>query len=187
MSLVRKTNQRTLLDLYPSLGDFKADLDGAYSPLKPDAEDETISTTYYMLIGRYGDSPILGYEDEGRWKLRLFTVYLSQTPIWEAKTALQKQIRGLSVDDIAKGSLSIYNTALNPNQAPSTDSLEELTYINSQNTSRRQISKLDAALGKYEALDASVNDDYLNAFAKLFTKFATADVPLHLYAYEEGD
>lgn len=187
MSLVRKTNQRTLLDLYSSLEDFKTDLEGSYSALKPDVTDNTIATTYYLIIGRYGDSPILGYLDEGRWKLRLFTVYLSETPDWEVKTDIQKSIRALTTAEIAKGSVSIFNTALNPNTEPTDTSNEELSYINQQNTSRRTLNELDALLSKYNSLDSTINDRYLDKFAKLFSKFTTRDTPLHLYIDNEVD
>ena len=180
MSLLRNSNQRTLLDIWPSLEAFKTDLDGTFSPLRPDVTDNTIATTLYLLIGRYGDSPILGYEDEGRWKLRFFTVYLSETPDWEVKTDIQKRVRNMSVDDIAKGDLNIYNSALNPNTLPSTDTLTELNYINSQNTSRRTMNVLDALLSKAEALDSSINDRYLNKFSKLFTKFVSME-PIYTY------
>lgn len=180
MSLVRNSNQKTLLDIWPSLEAFKADLDGTYSPLKPDVTDQTVATTLYMLMGRYGDSPVLGYEDEGRWKLRFFTVYMSETPDWEVKTDIQKAVREMSADDIAKGDLNIFNAALNPNTDPSDTELTELTYINSQNTSRRTLNKLDALLSKADALDSSINDRYLNKFSKLFSRFVLTS-PTYLY------
>lgn len=187
MSLVRKTNQKTLLDIYPTLDMFNEDLNNTYSPLKPDVNDNTITTTYYLIIGRYGDSPILGYTDEGRWKLRFFSVYLSKTPDWETKTGIQSEVRKLTIEDIQKGNLSIYNSALNPNTTPTDTSNIELNYINAQNTTRRQLSKIDALLSKYGALDDTINDRYLDNFAKLFSKFATQDVPLYLYTDKEDD
>lgn len=186
MSLIRNSNQRTLLDIWPSLDAFKADLEGTYSPLKPDVTDATISTTVYMLMGRYGDSPILGYEDEGRWKLRFFTVYLSETPDWEVKTDIQKQVREMSADEIAKGDLNIYNAALNPNTEPGDSELTELNYINSQNTTRRTLNKLDALLNKAGSLDSSVNDRYLDKFSKLFSKFAYTS-PIYTYDDNEAE
>lgn len=184
MSLIRNSNQRTLLDIWPSLEAFKADLDGTYSPLKPDVTEQTVATTLYLLMGRYGDSPILGYEDEGRWKLRFFTVYLSETPDWEVKTDIQKAVREMSTDDIAKGDLNIFNAALNPNTAPSDTETTELTYINSQNTTRRTLNRLDALLNKASALDSSVNDRYIDKFSKLFSKFAYTSP---VYAYDDNE
>lgn len=186
MSLIRKTNQRTMLDLWESVDKFKADLNGIYSPLKPsDISDTTIATTYFMLIGRYGDSPILGYVDEPRWKMRFFTCYREYTPEWEVKDSLQKEVRGMSLDDISEGRLSIFNTALNPNTEPKDTDLKELTYINSQNTTRQQLNRLDALMKKWEALDSSIDENYLNHFSKLFSKFATADNPLYIYGGNE--
>lgn len=182
MSLLRDSNQRTLLDIWPSLEAFKADLEGTYSPLKPDVTDATVETTLFMLMGRYGDSPILGYEDEGRWKLRFFTIYLSETPDWEVRTEIQNEVRKMSANDIAKGDLNIYNAALNPNTEPNDTGLTELTYINSQNTTRRTLNRLDAYLSKADALDSSVNDRYLGKFAKLFSKFAYTRP---IYTYEQ--
>lgn len=42
------------------------------------------------------------------------------------------------------GSKSIYNHAFNPSNEPSTASLDELDYINEQNTSNVKRSKIDA-------------------------------------------
>lgn len=181
MSLIRKTNQQTLLDIYPTLESFKYDLTGDYKALAIDLEDATITTTYYLLIGRYGDSPILGYSDVGRWKLRLFTCYREYTPDWEIRTSIQSTIRKMSVDDIAKGDLSIFNSALNPNTEPSDTSNEELDYINNQSTTRHKLNTLDALLKKYDALDVGLDERYLDRFAKLFSKFALKDNPLYLY------
>ena len=44
----------------------------------------------------------------------------------------------LSEEDIRLGSKAIYNQALNPQTEPSTKSLEELTYINQQNTTTQR-------------------------------------------------
>lgn len=181
MSLIRKTNQRTLLDLWDSVEAFKEDMNGTYSPLKPAVTDETISTTFFMLIGRYGDSPILGYVDEPRWKLRFFTAYRQFTPVWETKTGIQKEIREMKPEDIAKGDLAIYNNALNPNTEPSDASNTELTYINSQNTTRRQMNRIDALMKKWDSLDTNLDSEYLDRFSKLFSKFASADNPLYTY------
>lgn len=187
MSLIRKSNQQTFLDLYPDISDFKGDLEEVYSTLAPDVTDDTKLTTWLLIAGRYGDSPVLGYRDVGRWKLRFFTTYRAKTPAWEVQTAIQKQIQAMSVDDIAKGDLAIFNTALNPNTEPSDTELTELEYINSQNTTRHKMNTLDALLRKYQSLDTRIDERYLDSFAKLFSKFTLQDTPLYLYQDNEVD
>jgi hypothetical protein len=74
----------------------------------------------------------------------MFSVIFQYGPTWQKRLDIQAKIRGLTDSDILIGSKAIYNTALNPSTAPSTGSLEELTYINSQNTTNYKKSKLEA-------------------------------------------
>ena len=64
-------------------------------------------------------------------------------PAWEKKAAIQNTILGLTESDILVGAKQIYNHALNPSTAPKTSDLEELNYINDQNTALHKKSKLD--------------------------------------------
>jgi hypothetical protein len=75
------------------------------------------------------------------------------------------------------GSKAIYNTALNPSVSPSTSSLEELTYINSQNTTNYKRSKLEAYAQLLDLLEVDVTEEFLNKFKKCFKVFVAPEEP----------
>lgn len=161
---------------YDNMNVFNITLDEVY-----------LKKTYYLLMARYGDQAISGYRDEPRWKLRLFATVATYGPVWQEKSKLQETVRGMSVDDFKKSSKTIYNTALNPNSAPSTGALEELEYINSQNTSNKVVSDYEAISRKWELLNDDLDKVYMDHFKNLFSKFLLGDVPLYVYETEEEE
>lgn len=190
MSLIRKSNQRTFLDIYPVYTDFIKEKNNLFNVFGTSLTDDSWKKTYSLLVAFYGDTPISGYRDEGRWKLKLFATIDAYGPTWETKEALQKTIRATDIEDFKKGNLSIYNTALNPNSEPVADSSEALTYINSQNTSQKQYSDYEAISRKWELLNDDLTKYYMDKFKSLFSKFVLADVPLYVYdsvANDEGE
>lgn len=188
MSLIRRTNQRTFLDIFPTFDDFSDSISADFSVFLPsDITDFYLKKTYFLLVARYGDTAIVGYMDENRWKLRLFAVLDEYEPEWQQKTEMQKTIRGMDLTAFQDGGKAIYNNALNPNTEPSTDQLEELTYINSQNTTNKKLSSVEAINRKWEMLTDGLNEEYLDHFQKLFSKFLLTDVPLYVYQNEEDD
>lgn len=183
MSLIRKSNQKTFFDIYPTQDEFTNDLNGSYNVFKPDdMTDKYINKTYWLIAARFGDQAINGYTDEGRWKLRLFETIDTYGPTWEKKLELQKQIRALTLSQLKETGKLINNTALNPNNEPTT---EELDYVSSQNTSKSTISDVDALNMQYVSLNDGLDRDYMDHFSKLFSKFLLPDVPLYLYDNEE--
>lgn len=183
MSLIRNSNQRKFLDIYPNESDFILDINGSYSIFKPDdITDESIKKTYWMIVARYGDQAINGYSDEGRWKLRLFETIDTYGPTWQKKLEIQKEIRALTLPKLKETGKLINNTALNPNNEPTTD---ELDYISQQNTSKTTMSDADALNLQYMSLNDGINREYMDHFAFLFSKFLLTDVPLYLYQNEE--
>lgn len=184
MSLIRNTNQKTFSDIWPSFNDFNTDLT-TFSFFKPNVPDEYLQVIYYLVLAKYGDTPINGFRDETRWKLRFFSVLKSYGVEWYQKTIIQEEVAGMTTSELQEGGKSIFNTALNPNSYPSTGSLEELNYINSQNTENRKRSKADALALKWEMLSSDLNAWILDKFKNLFSKFVSIDVPL--YVYNGGD
>lgn len=188
--MIRKSNQKTFLDIYNSAETMINDLDTNYSILRPsNSTDDYLTLAFYLIAGKYGDTPINGYDDEARWKLRLFTIMRDGEPIWQFKNDLKEQVLNMSIDDIMKGDLSIYNTALNPNTDPSDTDTKELEYINSQNTARRTLNKSQAIALKSDMLDAfhDIDDIFLRPFEKLFSKFTLQDIPLYIYTDNNED
>lgn len=76
------------------------------------------------------------------------------------------------------GAKAIYNSAMNPSTAPSTSSLDELTYINSQNTTNYKKSKLEAYNILWSLLDDTLTAKFIEKFGICFKKFVYPEEPL---------
>lgn len=175
-------NQRneTFDDIFPSLDDFKTEYTNCKLPLTEyfgDVSSEQVSTLYYLLYGKYGNSTIAS-DDETRFKYSLFSIVFQYGPTWVEQLKLQKEIRNLTLQELQTGSKAIYNTALNPNVAPTTSALEELPYINQQNTTNYAKSKAGAYEIKMNLLSSDVTEKFLVKFRKLFLKIVQPTVPL---------
>ena len=140
---------------------------------------------FYLLYARYGNNPIAN-RDTHQFKFKIFSVIYQYGPTWEKRLAIQEDLRGLSGDDLLKGAKAIYNTALNPSTAPSTGSLDDLTYINSQNTTNYKKSKMDAYAQLWALLETDVTEDFLAKFKKCFKVFVAPEKPL-LFVTEEDE
>lgn len=184
MSLIRNTNQKTFSDIWPTYDDMNTDLT-TFSFFKPSDNDDTyLQLAYYLVLAKYGDTPISGFRDETRWKLRFFSVLKSYFTEWHQKLIIQDRVVKMTTEELQQGSKAIFNSALNPNTSPSTGSMEELDYINSQNTENRKRSEADALTLKWQLLSSDLNDWFVSKFTPLFSKFIATDVPL--YVYDDG-
>lgn len=67
---------------------------------------------------------------------------------------------------------------MNPEIEPDTQTLEELPYINSQNTSKYKKGKLDALAALYEVLSRDVTKEFINQFRVLFLVIVQPEKPL---------
>ena len=77
-------NQRneTFDDIFPSLDDFKNEYTKCKLPLTEyfgDVSSEQVSTLYYLLYGKYGNSTIAA-DDETRFKYNLFSIVFQYGP-----------------------------------------------------------------------------------------------------------
>lgn len=157
--------------------------------------DASATTLFYLLYARYGNSPIAN-RDVTQFQYKVFSIIFQYGPKWEKDLDIQKAIRDLSVnysdvDDRTKpsvfwGSKAIYNQALNPQTTPSTASLEELTYINQQNTTNYKKSPLDGYAMLEELLRDDITKIFIDKFNICFKKFVSNERPL-LYVTEEDE
>lgn len=141
---------------------------------------------YYLLYAKYGNSTIAS-SDENQFKYRLFSIVFMYGPTWEKRLSIQKEIRELTLDEVQKGGKAIYNTALNPNQTPSTHSLEELNFINQQNTTNYLKSKVDAYAIIIDLLETDVTESFLAEFKKLFLTVVSPELPLWYITEIQGE
>lgn len=128
---------------------------------------QSATTLYYLLYAKYANNPLANY-DETQFKYKVFSLIYSYGPTWEKKLSIQTRLRSLSEDDLIKGSKAIYNTALNPSDAPGTGTLEELDYINSQNTTNYKRSIMEAYGQLWNLLSTDVTTEFINRFKICF-------------------
>ena len=147
--------------------------------------DESAGMLYYLLFAKYGNSPIAN-KDVNQFQYKVFSIIFEYGPTWEKQLAVQKALRDLSADDIRLGSKAIYNSALNPQTAPSTSTLEELTYINQQNTTNYKKSPLEGYAMLLDLLSTDVTKAFIDKFKICFKTFVTPERPL-VYVMEDED
>lgn len=184
-SLYGNFRTRTFADIYTSFDIFKKDYDDCGIP--GTISDISLTTLYYLLYARYGNSNVAS-SDENQFKYKVFSTIFMYGPAWEKRLDIQNKLINLSDEEIVKGSTAIYNSALNPSQAPSTAALEELTYINAQNTTKYRKSKLEGYAMLYSLIETDVTEEFIGKFKKLFITFVEPDYPLwYETTYIEGD
>ena len=169
-------------DVWESVDEFIHDYQHVGIPTTINATTSA-KTLFYLLYARYGNNPIANY-DITQFKYKIFSVIFQYGPTWEKRLDIQNKLRALSDADILVGSNAIYNHAYNPSAAPSTSALDELTYINDQNTTRYKKSKMDAYAQLLELLEVDVTEEFLNKFKKCFKVFVAPEQPLF---YVEDD
>ena len=179
---------KTFTQVFPSYNDFKSDYDdlmplvsGGVAPLTVD----NIQATYYLLYARYGNTPIVNF-DETQFKMKLLAVIATYGPTWERKKAIQKSLRDLTEEQLLQGAKQIYNHAFNPSTEPTTAQLEELTHINDQNTTNNKKSKMEAFSILWANLHVDSTDEYMNKFKNCFSRFVGNQFPV-IYVDEEDE
>lgn len=180
MTMLVNSCTKKFTDIYDSAEDFATD----YSTINLGGiTDSTLVTKlYYLLYAKYGNNFITNL-DETQFKYKLFTVIFEYGPTWEKRLDIQNKLRTISDADLLIGAKAIYNHAFNPSTDPSTQSLQELTYINDQNTTNYQKSKMDAYTQLWNILATDVTEEFLYKFSYLFKK---AIAPFtYLYESEE--
>ena len=174
--------QQKFVDTYPTVTEFINDYKGVGLPAT--ITDESASVLYYLLYAYYGNS-IIASSDLNRFRYNLFSIIWQYGPTWEKRLEIQKKLRELTDDEIFTGSKQIANHALNPSTAPSTASLEELTYVDAQNTMSWKRSKLEGYNQLMTLLDNDVSADFLRQFRKLFLTIVEPEAPLYFITEEE--
>lgn len=189
MNLYGNFRTRTFNEIWENVDSFISDYknSGITPTLDADnTENKYITTLYYLLYSRYGNSHIAS-SDETQFKYKVMSTIFMYGPTWEKRLKLQDEIRALTLDEIKEGALSIYNHAFNPSSAPSTQTKEELNYINDQNTTRYKKSNTDSYMIWDSLLKTDVTAYFLDRFKKLFLTIVYPELPLWYISNEEGD
>ena len=171
-------------EIWEDKDEFLADYNSAGIPTTISTSNAT--TLYYLLYAKYGNNPIAN-RDITQFKYKVLSIIFEYGPTWEKRMSIQQSLRNLTEDDIIKGARAIYNSALNPGTAPSTASLEELTYINQQNTTNYKKSKMEAYAQLWELLTTDVTSAFVSKFKVCFKQFVRPEKPVIYVTVEEED
>lgn len=125
-----------------------------------------MTTLYYLLFARYASNHI-NSDYPYQWKMKLMMTVFEYGPTWSKRLEIQDKVRNMSDDEIQKGTIMTYNTAMNPDGAPTTETWETLKGINSQNKNLYQRGKLDS----YAYIDQILRTDVTREFIEKFRKF----------------
>ena len=174
-SLYGNYRTRTFTDIYGDLDLFLEEYAECGIPVV--LEETSLRTLYYLLYARYGNSNIAS-SDETQFKYKLFSTIFMYGPAWQKRLDIQTKLIELEDDEILVGATAIYNSALNPESAPSTQTLEELNYINQQNVTKYKKSKLEAYSILTELIKTDVTEQFIGKFKKLFITIVEPELPL---------
>lgn len=174
-SLYGNYRQVKFTDVWQTAASFVSDYKN--NGIETTISDKTATTLYYLLYSRYGNS-VLASSDTNRFKYDVWATIFSYGPTWEKRLEIQDKLRNLTDDELFNGATQIYNHAYNPGTAPSTNTLDELTAINEQNTSKSKKGKMDAYAMLIALLETDVTESFLDKFKKLFLKVVQPELPL---------
>lgn len=185
-SMMPKYSTEKFTDVWDNAAEFVSDYksSGLYDTNNK-ISDTSATTLYYLLYARYGNSP-LANRDITQFQYKVFSIIFQYGPKWEKDLDIQAKVRALTDDQIRLGSKAIYNQALNPQTSPSTAALEELTYINQQNTTNYRKSPLEGYAMLEELLRDDISKIFIDKFNICFKKFVSSEKPL-IYVTEEDE
>ena len=175
---------RKFSDIWPSADAFIQDYQASAIPQKLKVADAT--TLYYLLYARYGNSSIAN-SDENQFKYKIFSTIYIGGATWAKKQEIQDKLREMTEDEILAGTKAIYNHAFNPQTAPTTDTVDELEYINEQNTTKYKKSKLDGYALLWAILNDGVTETFLREFRYHFLVVVEPQLPLWYVTDISGD
>ena len=171
---------------------------------------ENALMTYLLLFSRYGNNPIANY-DVNQFKNKIFTIIWQYGPAWEKRLSMQEDIRNLTLQEITQGTktdwssegtqsqnnsgtdTTINNHAYNPSTAPTTQTTNELDYIDQQQVAKGsntstisgtdskttgQVvtkSKMDAYAQLWDLVATDVTNGYIAKFKNCFKQFVAPE------------
>lgn len=183
-------NTITFGDAYPTVDEFVNDYLEMMEQMgrqnnMPITRDNAL-TLYWLLYSEYANSSFSNY-DLNQVKAKLFSIVFMYGPTWQTRLTIKEELiknfenRDETGSDFYKGTRSIYNTAKNPGTTPGTADLEELQYINSQNTTNHKKTKMGAMAELQAVLKEDVSKAFIDKFAVLFRKVVAPSAPLYYY------
>ena len=201
-------------EIWDSSDSFLADYNNTgtefTNQVPPVISQQNALMTYLLLFSRYGNNPIANY-DVNQFKNKIFTIIWQYGPAWEKRLSMQEDIRNLTLQEITTGTktdwssaseqsqsnsgtdTTINNHAFNPSTAPTTQTTNELDYIDQQQVAKGsntstisgtdsqttgQVitkSKMDAYAQLWDLVATDVSNDYIAKFRNCFKQFVAPE------------
>jgi hypothetical protein len=140
-----------------------------------------LKTLYYLLYSRYGNSSIAS-SDVNQFKYKVFTTIFEYAPAWKKRLEIQERLFNINLDaadpDYLKGTMVMYNHAMNPDSSPSTSAYDALDGINKQTVQTTKRGMLEGYATLLELVNTDVTAAFLNKFKKLFLTVVMPQAPL---------
>lgn len=181
----------TFSELYPTQEDFVNQYKAVGFPQVYEGgtyvSDDDLKLIWLLFIGRFADSTIKPFNTYGAFHIRFMSRVWQHAPAWKKNLDIQNKLRSMSLEDgspIYEGGKALYNSALNPNTTPGTDTNEELNFINNQNVTKHKKSKLEGLAILSDLLKNDVTEQFLRRFDDFFRTIIYSGRTL---LYKEGD
>lgn len=166
--MLQMYNTKLFNEIFPDVESFIDNYDTfqATAGLTNAVDNTDKAITWQLLSAQYGNSPIANMS-ENQFKLKVWQIMFQYAPSWVKRLDIQQALRDANISDLREGHKYINNTALNPDQAPST---EETEYINQQHVSKSTTSLINTYGNLWEMIKFDVTKEYIDRFANLFLK-----------------
>lgn len=180
---------RTFYEIFPDLETFREALNETpfKTILQTSGEEPAfpLDIVYGLLFARYGNSHS-AFSSEAIFRSNIFSTLFMYGPSWSKRLQIQQKVRQLNEEEAIIGHTEISNHAENPNTVPTTQTTEELDYINAQNVRKQRRNKLEGYASVLALVEADVTEEFINKFRKFFIQIIAPDTPL-LYRINESD
>jgi hypothetical protein len=97
-------NTQLFTDIYSDVNDFLSDYNGLGIPAL--LQTANVTTLYYLLYGKYGNSPIANL-DVNQFKYKLFSLIWQYGPTWEKRLDIQNTLRNFTESDLKAGAIRL--------------------------------------------------------------------------------
>ena len=140
-----------------------------------------VKTLYYLLYSKYGNSAIAS-SDVNQFKYKVFTTIFEYAPAWKKRLEIQEKLFNINLSEVdpdyLKGTMVMYNHAVNPDTEPTTTSYDALPGINRQTVQTTKRGMLEGYSTLLELVNTDVTAAFLNKFKKLFLTVVMPQAPL---------
>lgn len=128
-----------------------------------------VNLTWLLITSKFGNTPIRS-NSEDQFKISVMSIMFSEAPSFVTRLIVQDKVRSLTDAELIEGETTIGNLAKNPDEVPTTSTMNELPYIEHQQVNKQKRSKLQAYALQLGLLENDLSETYVRKFAPLFAK-----------------